>query len=558
MSSAALQIGPADAVTPFEVAGLSEDQARAYFVRLRFARWGGQPACEKCDCTAVYEYKARSIYKCKMCMRQFSATSDTPWAYRKLSFRKIMSLVAEFAHTRQGRTALDVSRNLRVQYKTVLVWLHKIRCEIAARSENIQLSGEVEIDGSYYGGFIRPKNVMKDRNDHRRVPYRSNSRALCVVAARQRGGPVRTWIAKAEGDARSFIRRALTSDATLFSDQAPVWSWLRGRHQLFTVNHKQAFYTPEACTNHVENYFRGLRMMERVHRHIAQHYLDFYAADAAWRIERNKWSDREGLADVMAAMSTRGRSPLTGYFQGRKRSLSLCQQDGTVTAWRPPTQAERRDRRRAAAGEGVPDEFGAPRRPLSRKTWDSGFTYVAAKELVADPSIIPAGPGVYTVLVKNGDQLLADSGFEEEAALPIWRHEGCVQLYVGESYTLRGRLLDHIAGNADASPLRLTLMALQHALRPLGEQVEVSSDRESSEASLSEWLQDAAIVGFKSCGYIYAEERNVLLKAASPMNLKRPNAGAFTKQLLDLRAAFRAEIANAWPRAPHGWRPKRR
>ncbi len=549
-------IGPADAVKPFDVYAQTEETARAYFIRLRFAKWGGMPACEDCNCTAVYTYKSRHIFKCKMCLRQFSPTSNTPWAYRKLSFRKLMTIVAAFSINAQAVSTRELCRNIGVQYKTVFVWLHKIRNELAERAKGFILSGEIEIDGSEYGGFIRPKNVKKKRDDHRKMPFRSNSRALTVVAARERGGSVRTWVAKHESDARSFIRDAISPDAVLFADQGVWWSWLRARHQLFTINHKEAYYSPEACTNQAENYFRALRIMERIQRHISGQYLDLYAADAAWRIERNKWTDKGGWSDAVSAMSRCGRSELAGYFQGRKRSLSLCQRDGTTKAWRPPSRSERLEKRVVADGGGL-DEIGSARKPPGRRTWFDGFDYFEAQQIAADPSCIPNGAGVYTLWLSDGAELLNLVGFKESSSLPLWRTEHGVQVYVGETYDLRSRVLDHLLSNADRSTPRRTIMALQHSFGTLPDLL-VGADRALTEASLTAWLSQRAVVGVKRCGYVKAEETSILLHAASPLNLVRPNPCQFGKFLSALRAEFNTEIGNGWPKAEAGWRPSRR
>ena len=69
-----------------QVARMTEDQARETFRALRWASTGGEPVCPRCGCLAVYEYASRPIFKCKACHHQFSVTSGTIFASRKLSF----------------------------------------------------------------------------------------------------------------------------------------------------------------------------------------------------------------------------------------------------------------------------------------------------------------------------------------------------------------------------------------------------------------------------------------------------------------------------------------
>lgn len=42
-----------------------------------------------------------------------------------------------------------------VQYKTTFVMAHKLREAMAAEQKDGELSGEVEVDGAYFGGMVR-------------------------------------------------------------------------------------------------------------------------------------------------------------------------------------------------------------------------------------------------------------------------------------------------------------------------------------------------------------------------------------------------------------------
>jgi hypothetical protein len=62
---------------------MTDDEAHARFEAIRFADNGGAAFCPRCDCTAVYAYAVRRIWKCKACSYQFSVTSGTIFASRK-------------------------------------------------------------------------------------------------------------------------------------------------------------------------------------------------------------------------------------------------------------------------------------------------------------------------------------------------------------------------------------------------------------------------------------------------------------------------------------------
>lgn len=545
-------IGRATALVPFDVAEWTEEEARVQFVKFRWAEHDGRPTCPHCRSDAVNTYKRRHIYKCKRCDRQFSATSGTPWAYRKLGFRKLMIIISVFADNLQAVTARALARQLRLSYKTVLLWVHKLR-EVVAHHASLQtLGGEVEIDGSYHGGYIRPKNTQKTRKDHRKVPYRANDRAFAVVGARQRDGSIRTWVAKQEAHARPFICEAIEPGSKVFADKASGFGPMRGRFQVFQINHDEAFYTPEACTNGIETLWALMRVMGRTHRHIAQNYLDLYAAEAAWTLLKSKKAEGQAFTELMDWMSKPRRSPLAGYFQGRKRFLPVCQPDRTLAQWKP---APRKGRVDFIKKDGTSIEF-KPRRTRD-KTWQEEWSFLSADTFLTKPDAVPNGPGVYALFARGEAALLTASGFVEQPGLPLWLHEGASHIYTGETYGIRGRLLEHLTGSIRGSPLRETLLAVQFDLGLL-QAAPVQEQRALVEGRLTEWMRDNVIIGFKSCGYVRDMERIILSATASPMNLARSNVNAYTKSLYDRRRRFRDQVVSAWPEVAAPTVPRRR
>ena len=145
---------------------MSDEEAHARFQAIRFADNGGAAFCPKCECTAVYTYAARRIWKCKACNHQFSVTSGTIFASRKLPIRDYLAAIAIFVNAVKGISALQLGRDLDVQYKTAFVLAHKLPEAIGAQQTGI-LSGTVEVDGAYFGGHAKRENIKANRKDIR-------------------------------------------------------------------------------------------------------------------------------------------------------------------------------------------------------------------------------------------------------------------------------------------------------------------------------------------------------------------------------------------------------
>ena len=79
-----------------QVLRLTDDAAYETFKAVRWAETDGKPFCAKCGGVTVYEFKARRIFKCKACNAQFSVTSGTIFASRKMAHRDLLAAIAIF------------------------------------------------------------------------------------------------------------------------------------------------------------------------------------------------------------------------------------------------------------------------------------------------------------------------------------------------------------------------------------------------------------------------------------------------------------------------------
>ncbi|CDK99115.1 Putative transposase [Magnetospirillum gryphiswaldense MSR-1 v2] len=170
-----------------DVMRMTDEEAMAMFRAIRWASTEGEAVCPECGCVACYAYASRPIFKCKGCGKQFSVTSGTIFASRKLTIRDYLLAIVIFINAAKGISSLQLARDLGVQYKTAFVLTHKLREAMAAELRGMVLNGTVEVDGCYVGGHVRPANRKVDRVD-RRLAENMNGKRKCVVVMRQREG----------------------------------------------------------------------------------------------------------------------------------------------------------------------------------------------------------------------------------------------------------------------------------------------------------------------------------------------------------------------------------
>ncbi len=297
----------------------SRGEAAAYrrFCRLRWPATDGAPVCPECGCIEVYDLASRRRFKCAACYRQFSVTSGTIFASRKLSFVDLLGAICLFVNGSKGMSAVQLSRDLNVQYKTAFVLMHKLREAMAAETANTKLANTVEVDGAYFGGHVRPANSKEDRVDRRRLKNRTGKRRV-VIVLRERAGRTLTRAFLREADGVDFAKNRIEQGSVVSADEATHWDLLAPVFDTQRINHSDAYSRDGVHTNMAESYFSRLRRMIRgQHHRVAAKHLGGYAAHAAW-LEDHRVVSNGGLVDRLIgnALAIPVSGAWKGYWQG--------------------------------------------------------------------------------------------------------------------------------------------------------------------------------------------------------------------------------------------------
>ena len=141
----------------FEARFATEADCRAYWIE---ARWGGKPACAKCNSTRVWSERAGVLFECADCGHQTSLTSGTLLEKTRKPFKVWFRAVFEISTRRTGISAKDLQRILGFgSYKTAWTWLHKLRTAMV-RSDSEPLGPFVQLDEALVGGKGGPHKEL--------------------------------------------------------------------------------------------------------------------------------------------------------------------------------------------------------------------------------------------------------------------------------------------------------------------------------------------------------------------------------------------------------------
>jgi transposase-like protein len=309
-----------------KVARMGEKEAETTFAAIRWPETEGKPVCphcgslEACDCRRPH---GAPRWRCKGCRGDFSLTSGTLFAFHKLPLRSYLMAVAIFCNEVKGKSALALSRDLGVQYKTSFVLAHKMREAMASECRGVKLGGEgheVAVDGGYFGGYVKPANLAENRRD-RRLAVNQNGKRKVVVVIRERDGRTIPATFGSEGASLNFIKSRVEHGTTVQADEAASWDALNLSFPMKRINHQEAYSLDGACTNWAEEFFSRMRRAEiGHHHHLAGAYLGRYAQEAAFREDRRRISNGEQFRTVLALVAKNKPSrDFSGYWQRNDR-----------------------------------------------------------------------------------------------------------------------------------------------------------------------------------------------------------------------------------------------
>ena len=241
-------------------AACADEAAAAEFIE--GLRWGDEPACPRCGDVDVSQMRdregnrnARFLWRCQGCKKQFTVRIGTIFEDSRIPLRIWCHAFWRACSSKKGVSALQISRETGVSYKSALFLMHRIRFAMSEGPGPAKLNGIVEADETYVGG--------KPRYRQKGMPGRKTDKTP-VFAAVERGGRVRARpldrvTAKTVGSAlHEFVDRS----AEVHTDEASVYRWMDkpwpGGHE--TVNHSAGEYARgDVTTNSVEGFFSLLK-----------------------------------------------------------------------------------------------------------------------------------------------------------------------------------------------------------------------------------------------------------------------------------------------------------
>jgi transposase-like protein len=300
------------------ISGMTEAGVRKLFIRLRWP--DGKPRCPRCSCPRHYSISTRALFKCTSCRHQYSVTSGTIWQSHHLPLKRIALATYYLCQAPKGMPSAMLAMIMGTSPNTALIMTNRIRETLHRHNSSLVLSGEVEIDGVFFGRYRRRQNVGRRSLPEMRMP---SFEGRCALTLAQRNGPMIAIPVEGETSAAVLcaIKKHIAPGARLFTDDSAAYRFLRLWFELKQVNHSVTYSDGQACTNNAESFHaRAKRAKAQHHRFSSGRDFDLYLAELAFKHSARDMDAYTLWETVIRLTLAHGQSErFTGYWQGTAR-----------------------------------------------------------------------------------------------------------------------------------------------------------------------------------------------------------------------------------------------
>ena len=258
----------------------TEEACLDYMARLR---WPSGFLCPSCGQAGDPWSSGRSLFLCRVCRHQTSATAGTLFHRTHKPLRTWFLAMWFVTSQKHGASALGMQRVLGFgSYRTAWSWLHKLR-RAMVRPGRDRLQGEVEVDETYMGG---PEEGVHGRQ--------TENKAIVAVAAEKRGRAIGRIRIRRVRDVSAeslipFVHDAVEPGSVVHTDG---WSSYAGLKELgYTHLQTPIKGSGQAAHELMPRVHRVASLLKRwllgTHQGGVQHsHLDYYLDEFTFRFNR--------------------------------------------------------------------------------------------------------------------------------------------------------------------------------------------------------------------------------------------------------------------------------
>jgi len=307
----------------------TELAAIKYFEKIR---WGNKIICPYCNYERDNKKRTNDArLRCDNCNKSYSVTVNTNLHNTRLPLKTWLMSFAIICNAKKGLSALQLKRDLGVNYETAFNMYHKLRDLMAMDNKTIdELDGIVEMDETYVGAkrprlnnngkrtlekieFTLAKETDQKIKEYKEAGFsfkakRGNpayvdpdvkrgkgTKKTPVVGIVERDGNVIAEVMKHVNGAnlKAMVQRCVDEDRSiLITDENPDYNKVDRIIERIKINHKELYSYKGVNTNSIESFWAFIkRQIMGQHHHVSPEYLPLYVAETVFKYNNRKDDD---------------------------------------------------------------------------------------------------------------------------------------------------------------------------------------------------------------------------------------------------------------------------
>jgi hypothetical protein len=195
----------------------TEEACRSALYKLR---WPDGFRCPECRHHSHCQLKSRPLIQCNRCHHQASLTARTLFDGSNLPLRTWFLAIFLLTQSKNGLSAMALSRHLGVAYNTAWLLKHKLMQAMRERDDEKPLTGAVQVDDAFWGGQRR--GGKRGRGAAGKTPF------VAAVACDSAGKPMAMRMTPVKGFQYTSIddwaKQHLSPNAEVTSDGLACFS----------------------------------------------------------------------------------------------------------------------------------------------------------------------------------------------------------------------------------------------------------------------------------------------------------------------------------------------
>ncbi|MCZ0933323.1 MAG: IS1595 family transposase [Oligoflexia bacterium] len=210
--------------------------------------WIDGAFCHYCKSKEVSKKNKKTGFRrCRKCRKEFNVRTKTVFHKSKIELSKWLYAVYLLQTARKGVSSLQLSKQIGVTQKTAWFMLHRLR--EACKNGGGLLSGDVQVDETWFGGLSKNKHKSKLKKE------KSWKDSKAMVQGMRAGNKVKTKVIKEASklELQGNIIDNVKEGSKVMTDEAMHYHTLDKRFIHLTTHHATNQYVNEetgATTSH--------------------------------------------------------------------------------------------------------------------------------------------------------------------------------------------------------------------------------------------------------------------------------------------------------------------